>query len=228
MTTFIAIEGIDGSGKATQANLLAESLRYAGVSTAVVSFPDYTTTYGKKIAAYLRGEYGELKDLHPDLIAPLYALNRCELRGSIQRAGLDNKVVIFDRYTGSNLAHQGSKVREAGTRLEFYDELLDTEIRLLNATAPRMTFFLDVAVTAAQTNVDSKEVRAYTSAVRDLQEANTSHLTSAREAYLEIAALKHWTIIDCAKDGVMRPADEIADQIFTCFVTRVGMKNVIY
>ena len=228
MTIYIAIEGIDGSGKATQANLFAESLRIAGVPVAVVSFPDYTTPYGMKIAAYLRGEYGALKDLHPDLIAPLYALNRREVVNHIWRLGAENKVVIFDRYTGSNMAHQGAKIADRAARIAFYTELMATEVATLQAVTPRMTFFLDVAVEDSQANVDAKGPRDYTQDVRDLHEADVGHLNSAREAYREIAALDGWTVIDCARDGKMRPAEEIADQLFSAFVKTVGMKNVLY
>ncbi|MBI2607641.1 MAG: hypothetical protein HYW51_02330 [Candidatus Doudnabacteria bacterium] len=98
----IAIEGIDGSGKGTQAELLRMNFKNHGYPVAVVSFPRYHTPTGKLIAKYLNGQ---LKFDGAKLIAFLYALNRYEYRDQLIKSLNQGNVVILDRYTGSNMIH---------------------------------------------------------------------------------------------------------------------------
>src|SRR5437764_10848036 len=107
----IAIEGIDGSGKHTQAELLKGKIRSLGKSTEVLSFPRYgQTLFAKCIAAYLNGEFGDLTSISPKSAALLYAGDRFESRDAIRQLSASQDVLIFDRYVASNLAHQAARV----------------------------------------------------------------------------------------------------------------------
>tara|TARA_B100000315_G_scaffold91083_1_gene83715 strand:- start:761 stop:1339 length:579 start_codon:yes stop_codon:yes gene_type:complete len=97
----IAIEGLDQAGKKTQTAMLAKALRRLKIKTAVFSFPDYSTIIGKEIKNYL---YGKRK-FSPEIIHYLYAANRWEKLGEIQKASLKNSVLIMNRYYHSNLVY---------------------------------------------------------------------------------------------------------------------------
>src|SRR3712207_3314277 len=106
----IAIEGIDGSGKGTQARLLRERCRAAGLSAALISFPRYAETrFGRAVGKFLNGRFGTLDQVSPFLAALLYAGDRFESRTLLRESLFANDVVVLNRYVASNVAHQGSK-----------------------------------------------------------------------------------------------------------------------
>src|SRR5262249_53565733 len=108
----IALEGIDGAGKRTQAQLLEARLRERGLTASVVSFPRYgQTIYAKSVASYLNGAFGPLESIDPRLAALLYAGDRAESRGYLADIDAAAQVVIFDRYVSSNLAYQGARIK---------------------------------------------------------------------------------------------------------------------
>src|SRR5271169_3521244 len=106
----IAIEGIDGSGKRTQLDLLSSELDSRGLNTFRISFPRYESFYGKLVGRYLNGEFGALDAVDPHLSSLLYAGDRLEAKPEIEGALSAGKIVLADRYVGSNLAHQSERV----------------------------------------------------------------------------------------------------------------------
>ena len=109
-TVLIAIEGIDGSGKGTQAKRLHERLLAAGHTSELISFPRYSqTNFGRTIGRFLNGEFGALDQVDPHLAATLYAADRFESIGMLSSLLETKDVVVADRYVASNVAHQGAK-----------------------------------------------------------------------------------------------------------------------
>ncbi len=107
----IVIEGIDGSGKGTQADLLCRRLRADGRRVRLFSFPSYTETFfGREVGRYLNGDYGSLTSVPVEFAALLYAGDRFEKKQSLVAALADGGIVICDRYVPSNLAHQAAKL----------------------------------------------------------------------------------------------------------------------
>src|ERR1700680_1061074 len=106
----IALEGIDGSGKRTQLDLLAYELDARGLATLRISFPRYESSFGKLVARYLNGEVGSLETVDPHLSALLYAGDRLEAKEEIESALSAGKIVLADRYIGSNLAPQSERI----------------------------------------------------------------------------------------------------------------------
>ena len=115
----IAFEGIDGSGKRTQLDLLTSALDARGLATFCIGFPQYESFYGKLVARYLNGEFGPLGAVDPHLSAVLYAGDRLEAKPEIDAALTTGKIVLADRYIGSNMAHQSARV-PSQEREEFY------------------------------------------------------------------------------------------------------------
>jgi dTMP kinase len=106
---FIVLEGVDGSGKTTQFKLLQTRLQLAGYEVEVFDFPRYDKPSSYFVRQYLNGQYGPASSINPYSASLFYALDRYEAAPEIRKALAAGKIVLSDRYFGSNMAHQGSK-----------------------------------------------------------------------------------------------------------------------
>src|SRR5260370_498511 len=102
----IAVEGIDGSGKRTQVELLTLTLKARGHSVYSTGFPQYDSWFGKMVGQFLNGDLGPLEGVDPHFTALLYAGDRFEAKPKLQSALNNGQIVLVDRYVGYNLAHQ--------------------------------------------------------------------------------------------------------------------------
>src|SRR4029077_4369398 len=114
----IAIEGIDGSGKRTQVDLLAKSLELRGYSVYSTGFPQYQSWFGTMVGRFLNGDLGSLETVDPHFSALLYAGDRFEAKPKLEAALQAGQIVLADRYIASNLAHQTARA-PAEQRAEF-------------------------------------------------------------------------------------------------------------
>ena len=108
--TLLAIEGIDGAGKRTQANLLNRALEARGISCINFSFPRYESFFGQLVGRFLNGDFGPLDAVDPHFSALLYAGNRLEATPDLQAALAAGQTILADRYIASNLAHQTARM----------------------------------------------------------------------------------------------------------------------
>jgi len=212
---FLAFEGIDGSGKGTQAARLAETAAARGHSVASFSFPLYDgNPFSRAIGRYLNGDLGRLEDVHPALSALLYACDRFHARPDLVRAIEDCDLVVCDRYVASNLAHQGSQL-EGAEREEFLAWLLEVEYGELQLPEPGLVVLLDAHPKLARELVAKKGARSYTTLEADILESDEAHGDASREIYLELARRDGWHVVGAAgEDGSVRDVDEIAADIW--------------
>ena len=170
---FIAIEGLDQSGKATQAQLLRDQFRQGGTRARLVSFPDYGTSIGEEIARALQGE----RDYGPDVMQLLYIANRYERKPDLERWLDGGVVVVCDRYVASSVAYGESQGLDV-------DWLTQTQ-RFL--PAPDLTILLDIAPDLA---VERKATG------RDRYERDLALLGRVRDSYLRQAQQTGWARVD--------------------------------
>jgi len=210
----IAIEGIDGSGKGTQARLLVEAIREAGKQVDFLQFPRYEETgFGREVGRYLNGEFGELDQVHPKFAAMLYALDRFESVGSIRASIAAGHIVVCDRYVGSNLAHQSARMPEE-KRADIQVWISDLEHTILGVPKPDIVFFLDMPPNSARRLIASKDARSYTDKVEDLHEASSDHLQNALTAFRQLAEKHSWHRIECTDaDGTVRTQEVVHNAI---------------
>jgi dTMP kinase len=217
----VAIEGIDGSGKGTQAERLTGRLRAAGRSVGLLSFPRYEhTLFGRAVGEFLNGRFGSLDAVHPFLAALLYAGDRYESRGVLGEALAQNEVVVLDRYVASNIAHQGAKLG-GEQRRELIARIGRIEHEIYALPRPDRTVLFDLPAVEAQKLIAAKRKRTYTDQAADIQEADAAYLESVRQVYLELAAGDpSWSVVRCCDEQGVRPIDEIADEVFTIVAGR--------
>lgn len=209
--TFIVIEGTDGSGKGTQFKLLAERLQNAGYDVALFDFPQYDNPSSYFVRQYLNGQYGNADSVGPYTGSLFYALDRFEAAKAIRTALDQGKVVLANRFVGSNMAHQGTKFINAEERRGYFIWLDNLEFEMLRIPRPTASFVLRVPAHIAQNLVDQKETRSYTDKKRDIHEANLSHLERSVQVYDEMCELfpRDFISIDCVRNNRLMDIDHI-------------------
>jgi len=206
----IAIDGIDGTGKGTQAKMLEKYLSGNGYKVKLVSFPMYDSFFGKMVAEYLNGNYGSLYSINPKLAALLYAQDRQSYFKHTPVS--DYEVIIFDRYVNSNIAHHSSKTVEK-ERKYLIDWILELEYGTNGIPKPDISFILDLEVENSVVNVGTKSKRDYTESTYDLHEANIEYLIETRKIFISLANGIDTHIIKCDTNKVMRKKNDISSEI---------------
>lgn len=216
MALLVDLEGIDGSGKGTQAQRLVERLRQQGHRTESLSFPRYTETrFGRAIGDFLNGSFGHLNEVHPFLVALLFAGDRFESRDVLRNAIDHSDVVVLDRYVPSNVAHQASKCERA-QQVDLTHAIFDLEYRIYALPQPDVVVLLDLPPELAQQLIARKSARSYTNRTADIQEADGRYLARCREVYLRLARSQPgWHLISCCDGPHLRPVDSIADDVWS-------------
>ncbi len=212
MGKLIVFEGTDGSGKATQSQMLFERLRREGTECRKLDFPRYGEPSAAAVELYLRGALGEKPgDVNGYAASTFFAVDRyCSYKqdwGGYYEAG---GVLIADRYTTSNAVHQASKL-PAAERRAFLDWLFGFEYGLLGLPEPTAVFYLDVPTEVSERMLRRREAETHTGA--DIHERDEAYLRACRETGAQLVAEYGWLRIDCARDGEMRPIDDIHEEI---------------
>ena len=210
----IVIEGTDCSGKETQTKLLVERLKKEGKKCAYFSFPMYDTPTGKIVGgSYLvKPEIGPglfpegAPNVDPKVSCLYYAADRKYNIAKAVELVNDGYYVILDRYTTSNLAHQGSKIKDKDERFNMYQWIDKLEYWLLQLPKPDKTIFLHVPYEfSCELSRNRKNL--------DENEKSPEYLKATEVTYLELAELYNWDLIECIKDNKLRSIEDINDQI---------------
>ncbi len=210
----IAIEGIDGSGKRTQVELLTLTLKARAYGVYSTGFPQYDSWFGKMVGQFLNGDLGPLETVDPYFTALLYAGDRFEAKSKLEAALNNGQIVLVDRYIASNLAHQTARVPPA-KRSEFLEWIEHLEYDIYGLPRENLILYLRVPPQAAQQLVERKSARSYTSARKDLLEASLHHLEDAAEMYDSLSRSVPWATIQCfdATRNAIREPEEIATDV---------------
>jgi len=209
--TFIVIEGTDGSGKGTQFELLAEQLKKAGYTVSTFDFPQYGQPSSYFVQQYLNGQYGQANEVGPYTSSLFYALDRYQSAQSIRQALAAGHVVLANRFTGSNMAHQGTKFANPEERRGFFIWLDNLEFEMLKIPRPDISFVLRVPAATAQRLVDEKQTRTYTDKKRDIHEADLEHMERSVAVYDELCQLfpRDFVQIDCMRNDQLLDIESI-------------------
>ena len=218
----IVLEGIDGSGKRTQIDMLSGIFAQRGIPYAMTSFPNYSGYFGKLVGQFLNGEFGPLEAVDPHFSALLYAGDRFESKPALDAALAAGKALLADRYIASNLAHQGARV-PTEEREEFLNWLRRLEYQIYGLPAEDLVIYLRLPVEEAHRLIGEKASRDYTNHRRDLQEASQAHLAAAAEVYDELSQQLNWATIECVEgpSRSLRTPVSIHEEILSVIAARV-------
>jgi len=215
MGKFIVIEGTDCSGKETQSRLIVEKLTKMGKKAIRMTFPNYDSPTGKIVGGPYLGKE-EISpcwfpegavNVDPRVVSLYYAADRKYNVNEIKKYLDDDYFVICDRYTSSNMAHQGSKIHNDNERFEMYQWIDKLEFWLLGLPKPDKTIFLHVPYSYAFELKKNRERL-------DEHEKCEEHLKSSEIAYVELAAIYNWTSINCIENDKIRSIESINDEVF--------------
>ncbi len=211
---FIVFEGIDGSGKSTQTKLLVQRLKKEKRTVATFDFPQYGKKSAGLVEEYLSGKYGSLKEVGPYQASIFYAVDRYDASFEIRRTLSKGIIIVSDRYIGSNVEHQGSKISSLSARKKFFSWLYDLEYNIFQAPKPTKSFLLKVPSRVAQRLCENKE-RRKTKKI-DIHEQNLKHLQNAERSYLSAVRLfpKDFMIIECMEGNRLLSQEQIHEKIW--------------
>jgi len=203
----IVIEGLDGSGKATQAKRLTKALVEKGIPVREVSFPDYESDSSALVRMYLSGQFGtDPQDVNAYAASSFFAVDRFASYKKDWSRDYARGVIIADRYTTSNAVHQCSKLPKEQWE-DFLNWLFDFEYKKLGIPAPDCVIYLNVDPAVSQALMTARY--SGDESKKDIHERDIAYLRHSREAAAYCAEKLGWKTVDCCRDGQMRSIEEI-------------------
>lgn len=246
LAKFIVIDGLDGSGKATQTKLLENHFKKKGKHVVRVSFPDYESKSSEAVKMYLNGELGDDPNkLNPYMCSSFYAVDRAiQYYTNLEKYFKedDNTIILADRYLSANIIHQGSKIKNEAERRKFINWCYDYECNLMKLPMEDVTIILTVKPETSQSLMTARY--SGDESKKDLHEGNLEYLINCYKSLkssLSIVndgrVLPHWIEIECDNtentiysiDDIHKIICSIADDVVDGKLIKASMvKNLKY
>jgi len=212
MGIFIALDGLDASGKQTQTDKLCEYLKENGKEYRRLSFPTYDEKYSAVVQLYLDGAFGKKPtDVNAYAASTFFAVDRCaSYLGDWKKDYDEGKIIISDRYTTANAVHQLSKLpREAWD--DYLSWLWKFEFQLLGLPKPTTVIFLQVS---PETSMEMAKKRADKEGGKvDIHEGSGEYIQKCFDAAQFAAKTLGWHTIKCDNEKGFRSREEIFEDI---------------
>ena len=208
----IIIEGLDGSGKSTQIEILRKRAQQAGKQVRQVKFPNYAEDSSALVRAYLAGELGSLHEINAYAASVLYSVDRYATFRRHMKEDYDNGCIfLLDRYTTANMYHQTTKLPKEEWD-SFLDWLEDLEYGKMGLPKPDLVLYLDMRPQTAKKLMENRYHGDESK--KDLHEADFSYLLSCRDAALYAAQCCGWEVLSCCDGESPLPIDTISQMIW--------------
>jgi len=219
----IVIDGTDGSGKATQTDLIVKHLKQDGAKVKVIDFPDYSSNFfGKFIGHCLSEQYYNFVKVHPKIASVLYAADRFESSNKIENWLKEGSIVIADRYASANQIHQGGKITNTKKRESFLKWLAQMEYEVFKIPKPDAVFYLSVPIPIVLKLIHERNKNSQRNYLgkkkdkkEDVHEKDVKFLENSRQSALWLAETqKGWIKIECEKKGKLETREIIHEKIY--------------
>lgn len=216
----VVLEGLDGAGKSTQVKKFKAYLEQQCPTLEYIHFPRYDAPlYGGLIGKFLRGGFGSIENVHPQLVALLFAEDRHGAVPQIKEVLDNGGTVLLDRYVYSNIAYQCAKLSSDEEAEELREWIFNTEYTDFGEPRPDLNIFLDVPIgfveSSLKRNRDTDSGHDYLQGGQDIHEADIAFQKRVRDMYRRQAALDpSFIVIDCSdQNGNMLPPEDIFAKI---------------
>jgi len=223
MNKFIVMEGLDGAGKSTQIELLKNYLDRRNIEYRYIHFPqtDYpanSPVYGDMVANFLKGEYGDIKQVNPYLVALLYAGDRYNAGARIRGWLEAGYFVLLDRYVYSNMAFQGAKFNKPGEKQELRQWIEHLEYEYHRIPKPALSIFLRMPFDFVRRKLaDTRKGtdRTYLDGKDDIHESSLEFQENVEKEYLQLVKENDdFHIINCFdRNGKTLSPEEIHQKV---------------
>lgn len=212
MGKLIVIEGLDGSGKSTQFDLLIRRFAAEQIQVHPLSFPDYASDSSALIRMYLRGDFGTAPgDVNSYAASAFYSVDRyASYKTAWERSYLAGARFIAARYTTSNMIYQLAKLEQSQWDA-YLAWLEDLEYVKMGIPRPDLVLYLDVPVDLSQ-QLLSKRYHG-DDEKKDIHERDLLYLKQCAQAAAYAACRNAWTIVPCAENGALRSVESIHEEI---------------
>lgn len=226
--TFIVIEGTDASGKTTQYEALKKQLVAEGYGVVDIHFPRYNQPSSYFVKEYLSGTYGSAEKVGPYKGSLFYALDRYQAATEIRQALEQGKIVLCDRYVGSNMAHQGTYFEHPEEMRGYFIWLDNLEFELLGIPRPDLNFVLNAPLDIIKQRL-SERTRSSVVVENDILESNEAHIAKSLEVYKDLCQLfpKDFLRIDTERGGEILSIDDVHKLIWERVSPMLQPKNDI-
>ena len=212
----IVIEGAsDGIGKTTQFELLKERLLKDGEVIVNHHFPSYNQYQGKMVEEYLKGNYGDLKDLSPYFVNCLYAVDRavtCNLK--LNEGYQNGEFILLDRYTSSSLIYQSALIEDIEEKKKFLDYIIDFEYNKLGVIKPDKTIFLYAPLEIINEMRRKRKEELGEAIEGDIHENDLEFMKKVYDSAMFVADYLKWDKINCSDGEKMKSIEEIHEDIY--------------
>lgn len=219
----IVIEGLDGSGKSTQEELLKKKLAEINIKVNFIKLPNYDDPACDLVKMYLSGRFGsDPSDVNAYAASSFFAVDRYVSYNCYWKdAYLNGEVFLADRYTTSNAYHQLTKTDKAEWD-SYLEWLEDYEYNKMGIPKPDAVIYLDMPVEVSQKLMTSR----YNGddSKKDIHEKNVDYLNKCREAADYACKKLGWTRIVCGENGEPLPIEVISENVFEAVLKLLEIK----
>lgn len=210
----IVIEGTDGSGKQTQTKLLYENLIKSGYKVKKISFPNYESNASFPVKMYLAGEFGKNEDVNVFASSTFFAVDRyASFKKEWEYYYNQGYVIISDRYTISNIIHQGNRILDEKKFLEYKDWLIDLEWNKFNIPTPDIMILLDMPYEYSNKLIKNRPNKITGNMTLDILESDELQKIRAYNTTKKIAKIFDMKVINCVDNETIRDINEIQSDI---------------
>lgn len=216
----IVIDGTDGSGKATQVDILSKRLKKEGKKIKILDFPEYYGNFfGAFIGHCLSEQYYNFLNVHPKIASVLYAADRWESKDKIISWLEKGYIIIANRYVSANQIHQGGKTKDLKRRNDFLKWLDKMEYEVFGIPRPDLTLYLslpiDIVLKLLKNRESSKMKREYLKKGKDVHESDVNFLINSRKSALKLVKeIPNFIQIECSEKGKILSRETIHDMVY--------------
>ena len=218
----IVIEsGTDSSGKETQSKLLCKRL-VENHKVIRVEYPNYDSSSSALIKMYLKGEFGEkAEDVNCYAASTFYAVDRFASFQKEWKEMYENGwIIVADRYTTSNMVHQGAKISDRGEKVEYLEWLRDLEHGKFGLPVPDLVVLLDMSPQKSKELLRKR--KTYKSGEeRDIHEDDFAYLINSYNNACWLAERYGWKTVNCLQDGKLRSVEDIHSEIHDIVIKEI-------